>query len=130
LFSHSFCIFQENTSSIHIMLTASSLVASFLTFTSILASPALSPRCADALASESRPTLCVIPSRYAASNGTADDSPAIKSAFARCARDSVIVFQENTDYNVFSPISAKNLSNVAIAVQGNLHLPQNISYVQ
>lgn len=32
--------------------------------------------------------------------------------------------------NVFSPITAKNLSNVAIAVQGNLHLPQNITYVQ
>lgn len=32
--------------------------------------------------------------------------------------------------NVFSPITAKNLSNVAIIVQGNLHLPQNITYVQ
>jgi len=32
--------------------------------------------------------------------------------------------------NVFNPITAKNLSNVAIAVQGNLHLPQDIPYVQ
>jgi len=32
--------------------------------------------------------------------------------------------------NVFNPITATNLSNVAIAVQGNLHLPQNVSYVQ
>ena len=31
---------------------------------------------------------------------------------------------------MFSPITAKNLSNVAIVVQGNLHLPQNITYVQ
>lgn len=89
------------------------ILFSLVPFSSVLASPALSPRwaetgliyktdtlsprCADALASESRPTLCVIPSKYAASNGTADDSAAINVAFARCSSDSVIVFQEGVD---------------------------------
>ncbi|KAJ5711673.1 exopolygalacturonase C [Penicillium malachiteum] len=69
---------------------------------------------------------CVIPS----SNGTASDSPAISRAFAKCATDSVIVFQEGVDYNVFTPISATNLSNVEIQMNGNLHLPQDITTVQ
>lgn len=29
-----------------------------------------------------------------------------------------------------TPITAANLSNVDVLFQGNLHLPQNISYVQ
>lgn len=73
---------------------------------------------------------CVIPSKYASSNGTADDSPAIASAFARCSTNAVIVFSEGVDYNVFVPIAATNLTNVSIQMQGNLHLPQNITYVQ
>ena len=77
-----------------------------------------------------RDKACVIPSNYKSSNGTADDSHAIASAFAKCSTDSVIVFSEGVDYNVFQPIVAKNLSNVAILMQGNLHLPQNITYIQ
>ncbi|KAJ5917751.1 exopolygalacturonase C [Penicillium verhagenii] len=69
---------------------------------------------------------CVIPS----SNGTANDSPAVLQAFAKCSSDSVIVFQEGVDYNIFTPIAATNLSNVEIQMKGNLHLPQNISTVQ
>lgn len=69
---------------------------------------------------------CVVPS----SNGTRDDSPAIAKVFAQCATDSIIVFQEGVDYNVFQPIKAENLSNVEIRMHGNLHLPQNISAVQ
>lgn len=72
----------------------------------------------------------VIPSKYISSNGSADDSPAVAAAFARCSSDSVIVFSEGVDYNIFTPISAKNLSNVAIQMQGNLHLPQNVTAVQ
>ncbi|KAJ5289100.1 exopolygalacturonase C [Penicillium angulare] len=76
--------------------------------------------------STSRPHRCVIPS----SNGTADDSPAVQRAFAKCSSDSIIVFQESSNYNIFTPISATNLSNVEIQVNGNLHLPQNITTVQ
>jgi hypothetical protein len=74
--------------------------------------------------------ICTIASKFASSNGTADDSPAIASAFAKCATDSVIIFSEGVDYNVFTPISATNLSNVAIYMSGNLHLPKNITYIQ
>ncbi|KAJ5549210.1 exopolygalacturonase C [Penicillium frequentans] len=76
--------------------------------------------------STERPHRCVIPS----SNGTANDSPAVAQAFAKCASDSVIVFQDGVDYNIFTPIAATNLSNVEIKMSGNLHLPQNITEVQ
>lgn len=64
------------------------------------------------------------------SNGASDDSPAIKQAFAKCAKDSVINFTPGVRYNVYNPISARNLSNVTINMQGNLHLPENVTYVQ
>jgi len=73
---------------------------------------------------------CNIPSQYASSNGTADDSPAIAAAFAKCANGGTISFAEGVNYNVFNPISALNLSNVTIEMYGNLHLPQNVTYVQ
>lgn len=73
---------------------------------------------------------CIVDSQYVSSNGTADDSPAIQQAFAKCSRDAVVVFKEGVDYNVFYPISAKNLSNVEIQMNGNLHLPQNITAIQ
>ncbi|KAH1488511.1 hypothetical protein LV164_002773 [Aspergillus fumigatus] len=79
---------------------------------------------------QARSRKCVIPSSYASSHGTADDSPAVASAFAQCAENSVIVFQEGVDYNIFHPIKATNLSNVEIRVLGNLHLPQDITAVQ
>lgn len=77
-----------------------------------------------------RQRTCVIPSQYKASNGTADDSPAVAEAFAKCSVNAVIEFSEGVDYNILQPVSAKNLSNVAISVLGNLHLPQNITAVQ
>ena len=79
-----------------------------------------------ALGSSSRPRHCVIP----ASNSTADDSATVNGVFAQCATDSVIVFQEGVDYNIFKPISALNLSNVEIQMKGNLHLPQSIAEIQ
>ncbi|KAE8350444.1 putative exopolygalacturonase C [Aspergillus coremiiformis] len=75
---------------------------------------------------DSRSRRCVVRS----SNGTTDDSPEVSRVFARCATNSVIIFQEGVDYNIFHPIRATNLSNVEIQMHGNLHLPQNISAVQ
>jgi hypothetical protein len=72
----------------------------------------------------------VVPSEYESSNGTADDSPAFASALAKCSSDSVITFSEGVEYNIFTPIVATNLSNVEFQVEGNLNLPQNISYIQ
>lgn len=57
---------------------------------------------------------CHVPSKYAASNGTADDSPAIAKAFADCADGGTVCFAEGVDYNVLTPISATNLTNVTI----------------
>lgn len=73
---------------------------------------------------------CTIPSCYASTNGTGDDSPAIASAFAECADGGTVVFSEGVDYNVFTPVSAMNLSDTTIQMYGNMHLPQNISAVQ
>ncbi|KAK4938273.1 hypothetical protein LTR10_021252 [Elasticomyces elasticus] len=77
-----------------------------------------------------RANTCTIPSTYKSSGGTADDSPAIASAFAKCSQDATIVFSEGADYNVLQPIHATNLSNVVIQMQGTLHLPQNITAIQ
>jgi polygalacturonase len=77
-----------------------------------------------------RQKTCVIPSSYASSNGTTDDSPAIAKAFAQCSKDAIVTFSAGVDYYVMTPITATNLSNVEIQMYGNLHLPQNISYVQ
>jgi polygalacturonase len=41
---------------------------------------------------------CTIPSRYASSNGTADDSPAIASAFADCASGGTVLFSEGLSF--------------------------------
>jgi hypothetical protein len=73
---------------------------------------------------------CVVPSQYKCSKGKASDAGAIAEVFARCSHDSIIEFSEGVDYNVFSPITAKNLSNVVISVKGNWNLPQNITAVQ
>ena len=73
---------------------------------------------------------CTVTSQHASSNGTADDSPAIASAFAECANGGTVVFEEGVDYNVFTPVSATNLSGVTIQVYGNLHLPQNVTAMQ
>jgi hypothetical protein len=74
--------------------------------------------------------LCVIPSLYASSNGTADDAPAINAAFKQCSANTTISFKEGVDYNVLTPVIATNLNNVKIKVGGNLHLPKNVTYVQ
>ncbi|KAI6855612.1 hypothetical protein KC338_g7565 [Hortaea werneckii] len=87
-----------------------------------------------ALAASAAPTTqhktCEVPSQYASSNGTADDSPAIAKAFADCADGGTICFAEGVEYNVFKPIEATNLSHVTIEMMGNLNLPQDIPYVQ
>lgn len=77
-----------------------------------------------------RSKICTIPSKYAASKGAADDSPAVVAAFKACNSNAVIHFDLGVDYNILTPIKATNLNNVMIHMQGNLHLPQNIITVQ
>ncbi|KAF8851495.1 hypothetical protein BDZ45DRAFT_717385 [Acephala macrosclerotiorum] len=60
----------------------------------------------------------------------ADREHAVAAAFAKGLSNSVIIFSEGVDYNIFAPISTKNLSNFAIQMQGNPHLPQNATAIQ
>lgn len=72
---------------------------------------------------------CIVPTA-SNSSSTVSDSKLIEATFAQCSQDSTIIFQKGINYNVFEPISATNLSNVIISVQGNLNLPQDIPAVQ
>ncbi|KAJ9113995.1 hypothetical protein QFC22_005813 [Naganishia vaughanmartiniae] len=74
--------------------------------------------------------ICVVPSQYAASNGTVDDSPAIVKAITECANGGLVQFPMGTDYFVQNPVVAVNLSGIRIEQFGNLHLPKDIAYVQ
>ena len=60
----------------------------------------------------------------------ADDTPSIAKAFASCSKNAEIVFSKQYTYNAYTPISLTNLSHVTIRVEGNINLPNNISYVQ
>jgi hypothetical protein len=104
------------------MLSKSLFVAYFLHLTSLTTSLRIRQ--------STQQHTCTVASQFKSSNGKADDSPAIAAAFAKCAQDSTIVFSEGVDYNVLQPIAATNLSNVTIQMQGNLHLPTNITAVQ
>ena len=73
---------------------------------------------------------CDVSSSYAASNGIADDSPAISAAFESCADSGVVAFSDGVDYNVFKPVAATSLNDVTIEMYSNLHLPQNIIYMK
>lgn len=74
--------------------------------------------------------ICHVQSEYTSSDGIADDSPAIATAFAECGVNGVVAFAEGVNYNVLTPIVATNLSDVTIQMYGNLLLPRNLTYVQ
>jgi polygalacturonase len=78
------------------------------------------------LAQSSRPKTCTIEP----SKDEEDSSPAILAAFKNCASNSVVVFKEGADYNIFTPINVPRLTNVEIRMGGNLHLPKDIEKVQ
>jgi hypothetical protein len=73
---------------------------------------------------------CVVESKWLDSNGTEDDSPAIDAAFEDCSSDAVIEFPTGVNYRLLTPIHHRGLSNIEISMQGNLHLPENITYIQ
>ncbi|KAH7926860.1 glycoside hydrolase family 28 protein [Leucogyrophana mollusca] len=59
-----------------------------------------------------------------------DDTPALMAAVSNYASDASIVFQANTTYNVWSPITFPPLTNVEVRVEGNLTYPTSIETVQ
>ncbi|KAH7911624.1 glycoside hydrolase family 28 protein [Hygrophoropsis aurantiaca] len=60
----------------------------------------------------------------------ADDTPGLMAAVSNYASDASIVFQANTTYNVWSPITFPPLTNVEVRVEGNLTYPTSIETVQ
>ncbi|KZT58179.1 glycoside hydrolase family 28 protein [Calocera cornea HHB12733] len=69
---------------------------------------------------------CVVPHGGAG----IDDTIALNQTIANCSSDSQILFQEGTTYNIGSPVTFRNLTNIEIAIRGNLALPTSIPYVQ
>ncbi|KIJ66606.1 glycoside hydrolase family 28 protein [Hydnomerulius pinastri MD-312] len=60
----------------------------------------------------------------------ADDTPALLAAVSGYTSDASIVFQANTTYNVWSPITFPPLTNVEVRIEGNLSYPMSIETVQ
>lgn len=62
----------------------------------------------------------------------ADDTVALQAVMdsANYTSNATILFQKGVYYNIFSPITFPELTNVEISIQGNLSYPTNISAVQ
>lgn len=60
----------------------------------------------------------------------ADDTPALMAAISDYTSDASIVFEANTTYNVWSPITFSHLTNVEVVISGNLTYPTSIETVQ
>lgn len=60
----------------------------------------------------------------------ADDTPALMAAISDYTSDASIVFEANTTYNVWSPITFSHLTNVEVVISGNLTYPKSIETVQ
>lgn len=59
-----------------------------------------------------------------------DDTPAVTAALANHTSDATILFAKDTTYNIFTPITFPNLTNVEILIEGNITLPDNITTIQ
>lgn len=59
-----------------------------------------------------------------------DDSATVRALLPNCSTNAEIIFKANTDYNISTPINFGILNNVKITINGNLHLPTSIPYVQ
>lgn len=52
------------------------------------------------------------------------------SLSSQCRRRFAFIQVSPTCSNIFTPIDIINLHDVEIKIEGNLHLPQNITYIQ
>jgi galacturan 1,4-alpha-galacturonidase len=59
-----------------------------------------------------------------------DDSAAITAAFQNCSTNGRVLFQRGVTYNAYSPMQFLDLNNVRVEINGNIQLPNNISYIQ
>ena len=60
----------------------------------------------------------------------ADDAPAVRAALPNFTSDSIILFEKGKTYNIWTPLNFGTLTNVEIAFEGNVTLPQSIPEVQ
>ncbi|PIL31273.1 hypothetical protein GSI_05971 [Ganoderma sinense ZZ0214-1] len=61
-----------------------------------------------------------------------DDTPGLTAALAsgNYSTNSTILFAKGTKYNIFTPIKFPALTNVEVAIEGNLSYPDSISTIQ
>lgn len=69
---------------------------------------------------------CVVPKNTTGD----DDSPSITATVEACSNASQIIFSGNETYNLMTPISFTDLTNVEFVINGNMSLPSNVSYVE
>ncbi|TDL28064.1 pectin lyase-like protein [Rickenella mellea] len=60
----------------------------------------------------------------------ADDTPAFLAGVANHTSNTTILFSKGVTYNIFTPIVFPVLTNVEIAIEGNLTYPQDIPTIQ
>lgn len=60
----------------------------------------------------------------------ADDAVAVRAALSNFSSDSIILFEKGKTYNIWTPINFGTLTNVEIAIEGNITLPESIPEVQ
>ncbi|ORY67181.1 glycoside hydrolase family 28 protein [Pseudomassariella vexata] len=59
-----------------------------------------------------------------------DDTPIIKATTAECGDTSRVIFQAGVTYNLMTPLELKGLNNIELVFNGNLTLPDNLTYVE
>ncbi|KAK8086766.1 pectin lyase fold/virulence factor [Apiospora phragmitis] len=69
---------------------------------------------------------CVVPKNE---TGT-DDTPNVVKTVAECGDKSRVVSEKGITYNLWTPLQLKSLSNVEFVFNGNVSLPDNVSYVE
>ena len=62
--------------------------------------------------------------------GSADDTPGLVAAIANVSANATILFEKGVTYNIFTPITFPEFTNVEVSIQGNLTYPANITAVQ
>ncbi|KAF3766628.1 family 28 glycoside hydrolase [Cryphonectria parasitica EP155] len=71
-------------------------------------------------------TTCIVPKNTTGN----DDSPSVTATVEACSNASRIIFSGNETYNLMTPISFTDLTNVEFVINGNVSLPSNVSYVE
>ena len=61
-----------------------------------------------------------------------DDTPALTAALVsgNYSTNATILFAKGTKYNIFTPIKFPTLTNVEVAIEGNLSYPDSIPTIQ